>query len=339
METIIKHINALVTTTNEARPLELIQIPLPELGDHDLLVKVMASGVNPVDAKQRSMAVAAGATRVLGFDGVGEVVGLGEKVADFNLGDRVFYAGQLSRTGSNAEYQLVDARIAARAPETVSVEAAAAMPLTFLTAYELLHDHFNIKMEAQAARGKRLLIINGAGGVGSVMIQLAKWLGMEVIASASRPETVAWVEQMGADHVINHRDDYVPLVKSMGLAPVDYLAILHTPEPHIEAAAELIAPFGHIGAIVEPAAPLEVRKMKNKAASLDWEFMFAKTNADFEVASQGKALALLQQLIDSAQITTTLTERVHGLDAETIREAQDRVASGKVMGKLVAIFD
>lgn len=339
MEQNTSRMQALVTTDNQAAPLALMDIPRPVPNAEDILVRVLASGINPVDAKQREQANKLGASRVLGFDGFGEVVAVGERVANFKIGDQVFYAGQLNRTGSNAEYEVVDARIAALAPKNVSPAAAAAMPLTFLTAYELLHDHFKLEMQMQAAKGKRLLIINGAGGVGLVMIQLAKWLGMEVIASASRPETVQLVNDFGADQVINHRDDYVAVVKSLNLAPVDYIAILHQPEQHIEAAAELIAPFGHIGAIVEPKAPLEVRKLKNKSASLDWEFMFTKTNTGYAVASQGQALALLSELMESGQIVSTLTETMSGLSVEVVEKAQNQVATGTGLGKVVVTFD
>jgi zinc-binding alcohol dehydrogenase family protein len=281
--------------------------------------------------------VAAGKTRVLGYDGVGEVVAVGEAVTEFAAGDRVYYAGHLSRSGSNAEFEAIDARLVAKAPQIRDVEAAA-LPLTFMTAFELLHDKFGIDMIADGAAGKALLVINGAGGVGSIMIQLAKWLGMTVIATASRAESIGWVKEMGADVVVSHRDDYVTALREQGFQDIPNIAILHATEGHIVQAAELVGPFGHVGAVVEPASPLDVAVMKNKSASLDWEFMFAKYNYQVDVASQGAALALLTTLVDEGHVRTTLTDEFHGLTAENILAAQKKVATGSTIGKIGVEF-
>ena len=330
--------DAVVTTANENEPLAVMNIPVPELDEKDVLVKVAAVAVNPVDAKQRGAAVASNATRVLGFDAVGEVVAVGEKATKFKTGDRIFYAGQLGRVGSNATFQAVNEDLAALAPEKMSDAEAAALPLTFLTAYELLADKFGLDVAENAASGKALLIINGAGGVGSIMIQLAKWMGMTVIASASREETVAWVKSLGADHVVNHRDDYVAEMHMLGFDTVPYIAILHAPEPHFEQAAELIGAFGHIGAIVESVDPMPVGLIKNKTASLDWEFMFAKANYKVDMASQGDALALAARLADKGSLRSTLTETLTSMTAENVLAAQEKVSAGAVNGKLAIVF-
>jgi zinc-binding alcohol dehydrogenase family protein len=328
---------AVVTTTDLAHPLELKEVPVPEVGAHDLLVRVAAVGVNPVDGKQRTANVQAKTGQVLGFDGVGEVLAIGNGVTKFSVGDRVYYAGQLGRFGSNAELEALNEDIVALAPDVPDAEAAA-VPLTFLTAFELLHDKFGVEMTQDGQAGKEILIINGAGGVGSSMIQLAKWLGMTVIATASRPETVAWVTELGADVVVNHREDYATQLLADGHKDLPYIAILHTTEPHIGPAAKLVGPFGHVGAVVEPTEPLDVAIMKNKSASLDWEFMFAKVNYNFDVASQGAALRLAAELINAGKYRSPLTVEMSGLEADVLVEAQDRVTAGDVMGKLSVIF-
>lgn len=325
---------AVVTDVNAETELTLKTLPVPELGEYDVLVRVEAAAVNPVDAKQREAAIKIGAEKVLGFDGYGEVVAVGAAANKFKLGDKIYYAGQLGRIGSNAELQAVDEQIAALAPTKIDALESVAMPLTFLTAYELLHDQFGLTMEAGGAAGQSILIINGAGGVGSVMIQLAKWLGMHVIATASRPETEAWVRKMGADNVVSHRGDYVTAVRELGFQVLPYIAILYGPDQHIQNTIELVAPFGHVGAIVDPVASLDLTGMKSKAASLNWEFMFTKANAGYQVETQGAALAQLATLLDEGVLKSTLTEIVQGLDVATIKAAHDKVGAGRVMGKL-----
>ena len=326
---------AVVTTTNKQIPLINKEIAQPEVTGHDVLVKVSAASMNPVDVKQLEVAQAAQQERVLGFDAVGEIVEVGADVIDYQIGDRVFFAGELGRTGSNAEFEVVNEALIAKAPTKLSDIEAAALPLTFLTAYEMLADKFGIQMIANGAKGKTLLIINGAGGVGSIMIQLAKWLGMTVIATASRDETVAWVKDMGADEVVNHRENYVQAVKSLGYDEVPYIAVLHSLDQHFESAAALIGAFGHIGAIVQSMKPLPVGLIKNQAASLDWEFMFAKTNAGQDVASQGVALTLLTKLVNDGFVKSTVTQTLDGLSAQTIIDAQNEVNQGNMLGKLV----
>lgn len=330
-----KLMKAVVTTADEQAPLIDKDIAQPNLTDHDVLVKVSATAMNPVDIKQLEGAQATQQERVLGFDAVGEIVSVGGAVVNYQIGDRVFFAGELGRTGANAEFEAVCEDLIAKAPTTLSDIEAAALPLTFLTAYEMLADKFGIQMAADSAHGKTLLIINGAGGVGSIMIQLAKWLGMTVIATASRDETIAWVKDMGADEVVNHRADYVQTVKDLGYHDIPYIAVLHSLDQHFEKAADLVGTFGHIGAIVQSTIPLPVGLIKNKAASLDWEFMFAKTNAGQNIASQGAALALLAKLVDDGFVKSTVTQTLDGLSAHTIMRAQKEVAPGNMLGKLV----
>lgn len=330
-----KLMKAVVTTLDEDNPLLEKEIPLPNVDSHDVLVKITASGMNPVDVKQLELAVAAKEERVLGFDGVGEVVSIGTDVKKYQVGDRVFFSGELGRKGSNAEYEAVNEDLVAKAPDNLSDVEAAALPLTFLTAYEMLADKFGISMAAGAAPGKTLLIINGAGGVGSIMIQLAKWLGMTVIATASRDETIEWVKQLGADFVVNHREDYVSEVKQLGFSEIPYIAVLHSLDQHFEAVAKLVGSYGHIGAIVQSTQPLPVGLIKNKAASLDWEFMFAKTNAGQNIASQGEALALLTELVSAGDVQSTITQTVDGFSAAAVLEAQQKVSVGDMLGKLV----
>lgn len=326
---------AVVTTTDKQTPLIDKEIARPEITGHDVLVKIAASSMNPVDVKQLEVAQATQQERVLGFDAVGEIVAIGTDVTDYQIGDRVFFAGELGRTGSNAEFEAVNEALIAKAPTTLSDIEVAALPLTFLTAYEMLADKFGIQMVANGAKGKTLLIINGAGGAGSIMIQLAKWLGMTVIATASRDETIAWVKDMGADEVVNHRENYVEAVKSLGYNKVPYIAVLHSLDQHFESAAALIGTFGHIGAIVQSMEPLPVGLIKNQAASLDWEFMFAKTNAGQNIASQGTALELLTGLVNDGFVKSTVTQTVDGLSAQTIADAQKEVSQGSMLGKLV----
>jgi len=325
---------ALVTTSDAHNPFALQTMTVPTLASQDLLIQVKATALNPVDIKQRQVAVKNQQSRVLGFDAMGEVVAKGAAVTDFAIGDAVFYAGQLNRLGSNATYQVVDARLVAQAPDNWSPTELASIPLTFLTAYELLADKFGLTMTANSASGQTLLVVNGAGGVGSIMIQLAKWLGMTVIATASRRTTVNWVREMGADIVVNHREDYVTALADMAITSVPYIAVLHQLEPHFERVATLVAPFGHIGAIVESIAPLPVNLLKNKSASLDWEFMFAKANYQFEVASQGKALQLAAKLIADNFLKVTLTHAYQGLTTANLLAAQELVMAGETYGKI-----
>lgn len=313
------------------------QVPTP--GDYDLQVKVNAVSINPVDAKIRCRAAAdkvLETPRVVGYDAVGIVAAVGDKVDGFAPGDRVYYAGDVTRQGSHAEYQLVDARIASHAPHSLTDPQAAVMPLTVLTAWEALFDRLRITPSEK----KSLLIIGGAGGVGSIAIQLAKQLThLTVIATASRPETQAWVREMGADHVVDHRD-LVHSMKAQGLETVDYIFNVADTKGHWDAMAELIAPQGMIASIVEFDGGVDLSKLQGKSAGFIWELMFTRTlfKTD-DMAKQRDILFQVANLIDAGRIRSTLTDTIEGFGAEQLRQAHELIESGRAIGKIAVNFD
>lgn len=323
-------------------PMSLIdvELPIPEAGGHDLLVRVEAVSVNPVDTKLRAPKSKIEATpRVLGWDASGVVEAVGDQVTLFRPGDAVFYAGDITRSGSNADYQLVDERIVGRKPESLKHAEAAALPLTAITAYELLFERISID-RAGANTGETLLIIGGAGGVGSVAIQLAKSAGLIVIATASRPETVAWVKQLGADHAINHREPLRPQIEVCGMRQVDHIAILNDTDGHWDAAADLIRPQGTIATIVENSKPLDQRQLKSKSAKLAWEFMFTRAMYQTpDMIEQHRLLNHVADEIDAGRLRSTVTDILTPINAATLREAHARVESGRTIGKIVVARD
>jgi zinc-binding alcohol dehydrogenase family protein len=324
--------NLPLSDANALIPLELSR---PHPTGHDLLVEVRAVSVNPVDVKVRAnVAPAHGQERVLGFDAAGVVVATGPDVTLFHPGDAVFYAGDINRPGSNAEFQLVDERIVGRKPESLDFAAAAALPLTSLTAYEMLFDR--LRIPAGGGEGRSLLILGGAGGVGSIAIQLARKLtGLKVIATASRPETTAWVQEMGAHAVIDHSGKLEDALASTGLAAPDYVFSTNGTAAHFPSIAALLAPQGHVGVIDDPDM-IDVRLLKRKSAALHWEFMF--TRAAFgtpDMARQHEILSELAVLVDAGTIRSTVTEVLGLIDAPTLRKAHALIESGKARGKIV----
>ncbi|CAH0419308.1 zinc-binding alcohol dehydrogenase family protein [Periweissella ghanensis] len=319
----------------DSRSLEYIELPMSEPVGHDVLVKIKAVSVNPVDTKLRQTLVKTTMPKIFGYDAVGEVVAVGQDVTKFKTGDRVFYAGDATRDGSNATYQIVREEIMALAPTTLSDAQAAAMPLTALTAYELLFEKLHLIPQPDAHDGETIFVINGAGGVGAVLIQLAKWIGMTVIATASRPETQAFVEKMGADYVVNHRGDYVSTVQALGFETVDNAVILNATAMHFTKVAELIAPFGQIGAIAASDELLPMNLLKNKSVSFNWEFMFAKTQYDYQIESQGEYLQQIAELLDTKVIQTTLTKELAGITLANLKLAHQMLEAGQMIGKLV----
>lgn len=309
-------------------------LPEPVATDNDVVVSVQATSVNPVDTKIRQTTQQR-ALKILGYDAVGTITQVGDAVTDFQVGDRVFYAGSNQRPGANAEQQLVDARLISRAPESLTDAEAAALPLTMLTAYELLFEKFHQPFAAGANQGKTVLIINGAGGVGSAAIQLAKWAGFTVITTASRPETIAWVQQLGADQVLDHHQDLLAQLGPDAVNNIDDVMILHNTEPYFKTAAQLVKPLGHVGSIVESRQPLPLGLLKDKAASFDWEFMFAKAKYQVDLASQGAFLGKLAQLVDSGAIRSTLTKTLTEISPATLQEAHALVEGGHMLGKVV----
>ncbi|MBF7112497.1 zinc-binding alcohol dehydrogenase family protein [Pediococcus pentosaceus] len=305
---------------------------VPNLESRDVLVKVKAVSVNPIDTKLRKDSIKRNALRVLGFDAVGEVVDTGKEVEKFKIGDRVFYAGTTTRAGSNQEYQAVDERIVALAPKKLSDEGAAALPLTSLTAYELLFEKFGLIPEEGANKGKKILVINGAGGVGSVLNQLAHWAGLEIYATAS-PENFEWLEKLGVDHPIDYHDD---LKDELGVQKVDYIAVLFDITHYLGQIKHMINPFGHVGTIVGIHDALDISDWKNLSVSFDWEYMFAKTNYNYQIETQGQALKVIARLADEGQLTTTLSKVYSdGINAVNLKKATKDVETGHMLGKVV----
>ncbi len=326
---------------NRPRALSAYELPLPTLKAHDLLVKINAVSVNPVDVwTYQSQKEVLPKPRVLGFDAVGTVERIGSQVTQFHEGDRVFYAGSFLRNGSYAEYQAVDERIAARAPQNLSDAQAASVPLTALTAWESLFEKMNLPEKAkEGQKQKTVLIINGAGGVGSMAIQLAKWAGARVIATASRKESIDWCRKLGADEVITPHQALLPQIKALGDSGVDGVLELHGLADHWNEFASLVHPLGHIVSVTSSPEKLNLMPLKRKAISFSWEWMFAKSFYGVDLLSQHQILTQVCRLLESGQLKETQTQVLHGLTAETIQKAFNQAASGRLIGKLTIDFD
>lgn len=314
-----------------------IQLAKPVPMGRDLLVAVQAVSVNPVDAKVRTSAspFEGRAERILGWDAAGVIDAIGPEVTRFKVGDPVFYAGDISRDGSNAEYQLVDERIVGHRPRSIGVAEAAALPLTGITAWETLFDR--LRVQDQPASGARsILIIGGAGGVGSVAIQLARArTDLTVIATASRPETQAWVRDLGAHHVLDHAKPLAPQIAALDRgAPTFVFSTTHT-DRHLSDVVELIAPQGRFALIDDPAS-LDIVGFKRKSISVHWELMFTRSLfATPDLAEQGRLLDAVAELVDAGRIRTTATEVLSPINAENLIEAHRRIESGTTRGKIV----
>lgn len=320
------------------RPDALLNVTLetPEAEGRDLLVKVMAVSVNPVDVKvRRSMPPEGSEWRVLGFDASGVVEAVGSEVQNFKPGAAVFYAGSLVRPGTNSEYHLVDERIVGRKPASLTDAEAAALPLTAITAWEMLFDRLDIE-RPPAQGGNLILVIGGAGGVGSITIQLLRALtDLTVIATASRPETQAWVRECGAHHVINHRQPLVPQLEALGLGAPGFVFSTTQTDLHYADIVELIAPQGRFGLIDDPDG-LDAMSLKLKAVSLHWEMMFTRSLFGTpDMAEQGKLLNEVAALVDAGRITSTATEVAGKIDAVTLSAVHGRIESGSARGKIV----
>jgi NADPH:quinone reductase len=320
-------------------PQSLVDVELskPEIGEHDLLVRVEAISVNPVDTKMRSpKAQVESQPRVLGYDAAGVVEAVGTSVKEFKPGDEVYYAGDMTRAGSNAQYQAVDARIVAHRPRKLGATESAALPLTALTAWELLFQRMPYDSE-NGGKSKTLLIIAGAGGVGSIAIQLARRAGFTVIATASRPETQVWCRAMGAQHVIDHRQPLTPQLSALGFTQIDAAMVLVDTSPYWDVLGQLLAPEGHVGLIVEPSTPLNIGDpYKAKCIGIHWEMMFARARFKTpDMAEQGRILARVAALIDSGELRSIHRESLSPINAANMREAHRRLESGTTIGKLV----
>lgn len=314
------------------------EIPYPS--GFDLLVKIEAISVNPVDFKIRENAAKDSVLetpKIIGWDAVGVVEAVGDKTSKFKIGDQVYYAGDLTRSGSNAEYQLVDERIVGKKPKNLSLAEAAAIPLTGLTAFESLFDR--IKINPETDKGKTVLILAGAGGVGSLAIQLAKKIGnLTVIATASRPDSVQWCKDMGADFVVNHHNLKEELEK-INHSQVNYILDFVDLEGYWEIAAEIIKPQGHIVSITESSKPLNLNILKAKSVTFSWELMYTRSMFTTEdIARQHEILNIISDLLDAGTIKSTLTTTLNGFTVENLKLAHQMQESGKTIGKTVILF-
>ena len=319
---------AVAHTGKDIASLVDIELPAPAPSGRDLLVKFEAVSVNPVDTKQRKQGSAA--PRVLGWDAAGTVVDVGPQTSLFRKGDAVYYAGDVTRPGCDSELHLVDERIVGRKPRSLDFAHAAAMPLTVITAWEAFFDRLKVK------RGSSMLIIGGAGGVGSIGIQLARLAELKVIATASRKESGDWVRELGADHVIDHRKPMRPQLEAAGLKHVDYIANFSEVDEHWPAIGDLIAPQGGIVLIVANKNPLDVDAVRAKSASINFELMFTRPRFQTpDMIEQHKLLDQVADWLDAGRLKCTLKETLSPINAANLRKAHARLESGTMIGKLV----
>ncbi|MDQ0393572.1 zinc-binding alcohol dehydrogenase family protein [Labrys monachus] len=313
-----------------------LEVAAPTPGPRDLLVRVHAIAVNPVDVKVRAGAKPPeGQARILGWDAAGVIEAVGRDVTLFRPGDEVFYAGALDRPGANSEWHVVDERIAARKPASLSFTQSAALPLTALTAWELLFDRLGVPYGTKHHKGS-ILIVNGAGGVGSILTQIARRLtGLTVVATASRPETIAWCRGMGAHHVIDHHKPLAEGLQAVGIAEVDYVAGLTATEKHLPGIVDVLVPQGRLALIDDPKT-LDIVPLKRKSLTVSWELMF--TRALFQtpdMIAQHRILTEVAELVDAGVLRTTLHREFGAINAANLRAAHAGIESGKAIGKSV----
>ena len=322
---------------DHADALQDVDLPTPTPGPRDLLVEVKAISVNPVDTKiRRNVAPTDGDAKVLGWDASGIVKAVGSEVSLFQPGDRVYYAGAINRAGANSELHVVDERIVGHMPKSLPFAEAAALPLTAITAWELLFERLQIT-QGNTDLGQSLLIVGAAGGVGSILVQLARQLtGLTVIGTASRPETQAWVRELGAHHVIDHRQPLSEELKRIGINQVTHVASLTQTDQHFAQLVEALAPQGRLALIDDPEQPLDIMQLKRKSLSLHWELMF--TRSLFETADmieQHRLLDRVAELVDAGTLRTTLGEHFGSINATNLRRAHALLESGTAKGKIV----
>jgi len=336
-----------ITDTNALQDIEL---PQPVATGHDILVKVNAIAVNPVDYKIRQrVAPTDNSYKVIGWDAVGEVIAKGDAVTEFNVGDNVFYAGDLNRQGSNAEFQLVDERLVGTKPQSLSNADAAALPLTSITAWELLFKHLSIPQKASEATPSKnsneqsneqhkdvILVVGAAGGVGSILIQLAKTLtNATIIATASRPSSKEWVESLGADHVINHSQPLAPQIEALNIGQVTHVASLNSTDTYIDTYVDVLKPFGKIALIDDPES-FDIKKLKAKSLSLHWTFMYTRSMFQTDdMQEQSRLLTRVSQLVDQGLINTTTGKNLGTINATNLKAAHQELEAGKSIGKIV----
>ena len=318
-----------------------VNLPDPAPSDRDLLVRVKAVSVNPVDTKVRMRQEGVLTDPCIpGWDAAGVVEALGNNVSLFNEGDEVYYAGDITRPGCDSQYHLVDERIVGRKPASLSFEQAAAMPLTTITAWEALFDRLGVDGSLPAEDNRRtVLIIGGAGGVGSIAIQLAKKrAGLDVIATASREDSAAWCRKLGADEIINHHEPFTEEFKRIGADEADYILCFNSTELHIQNMADVIRPQGKICTIVEAKdnRPVNINLFQGKSVGFMWELMFTRSMFKTpDMQAQHDLLNEAGRMLDEGHLKTTMTESYGPLSAENLRRAHGRIESGSMIGKLV----
>ncbi len=314
-----------------------IELPEPEAKGRDLLVEIKAVSVNPVDTKQRRLQpVEAGQYRILGFDAAGVVQAVGPDVKLFKPGDEVFYAGAVNRPGTNAELHLVDERIVGKKPSSLSFEESAALPLTAITAYETLFHRMKVQ-DKVASAWNAVLVIGGAGGVGSIAIQLLRELtDATVIGTGSRPETQDWIRTLGAHHVLDHSKPLAKQIAGMAIGNPAFVFSTTETSDHINDILEMIAPQGRLGLIDDPKEPIDIRQFKRKALSIHWETMFVRpVFQTADMIEQYKLLNHVSELVDAGKIRTTLSDVIGPINAANLKKAHARIESGTTRGKLV----
>jgi len=312
-----------------------VELETPVAEGHDLLVRVQAVSVNPVDTKIRNNVNADNNQwKTLGWDAVGIVEAIGDQVSQFKVGDVVWYAGALNRQGSNSELQLVDERIVGHKPKTLEPREAAALPLTAITAWEMLFDR--LQVPKVAPENTSILVIGGAGGVGSITIQLLKQLtNLTIITTASRAETKEWVKQLGADYVLDHSQPLTTQIKQLGLNAPLYVFSTTQTDQHLSDIVELIAPQGHFGLIDDPAQ-LDIKPFKSKSVSVHWEFMFTRSMYQTQdMVKQSELLNEVAELVDTGKIKTTVSQVLSPINAQNLKMAHQQIERGTTKGKIV----
>ncbi len=316
-----------------------IDLEKPQPSHRDLLIKVKAVSVNPVDYKIRQSVKEKRVTpSILGWDAAGIVEQVGDRVSLFKPGDEVYYAGSITRPGSNSEYQLVDERIVGKKPATLSFSEAAALPLTTITAWESLFERLGIEpQQTPKNQASKVLIIGGAGGVGSIAIQLAAQVaGLQVIATASRKESIDWCFKMGSNYCIDYHEPFASSLENIAVKEVDYILCFNDTERHFKDMADVIKPQGKICSIVEAKNPLDMNLIKSKSVTFAWEFMFTKSMYETDdIQSQHELLNQVADLVDRGILKTTMTQNLGSLNAINLAKAHALLESGKTIGKLV----
>lgn len=324
------------STGNGPAALKDVQLATPEPRARDLQVEIKAVSVNPVDCKiHQNVNPDEGEQKILGWDVAGVVSSIGQEVSRYKIGDKVYFAGDLTRPGCNAEYQCVDERLVGRMPESLSFSEAAALPLTTITAWELLFDRLGLTNSLEASNDV-ILVLGAAGGVGSILVQLAKKLtGACVIATASRAESQAWVKRMGADHVIDHHQDFAAQLKDCGVNYLTHVASLTHTDQHYKKLIDVMAPQAKFALIDDPIE-FDIKAFKRKSISVHWEFMYTRSmfQTDDMVAQQ-ELLNEVSRLVDAGVLKTTLTQNFGKINAENLLSAHQKVQASNMLGKLV----